>query len=141
MAALTLSPKRNRLGLLFRTIQDGYFQTEHVVAFLRDLLRHFRGRVIVVWDGWKPHDTAARIVASPRLETIRLPGYAPELNPVEHLWSRLKWGHLANAAAADSDELHALIRPLLQRTVRDRSQLQSFWSGAKLPLHKLKLKS
>lgn len=140
MAALTLSPKRNRLGLLFRTIQDGYFQTEHVVAFLRDLLRHFRGKVIVVWDGWKPHATAARIVASPRLEAVRLPGYAPELNPVEHLWSRLKWGYLANAAAADSDELHDRIRPILQRTVRDLRQLQSFWSGAKLPLHKLKLK-
>ena len=48
MAALSLSPRRARLGLLFRTIQDGYFQTEHIVAFLRDLLRHFRGRVIVV---------------------------------------------------------------------------------------------
>ena len=139
MAALTLSPKRNRVGLLFRTIRDGYFKTPHVVAFLRDLLRHIRGKVIVVWDGWKPHAGAARIVASPRLETVRLPGYAPELNPVEHLWSRLKWGHLANAAPIDSAELHKKIRPLLYKTARNTSQLQSFWSGAKLPLHKLKL--
>ena len=140
MAALTLSPKRNRLGLYFRTIRDGYFQTDSVAAFLRDLLRHLRGKVILVWDNWNVHKAAARDVASNRLETVYLPPYAPELNPVEQVWTRLKWGHLANAAAADSEELHALILPMLQRTVRDKPQLQSFWSGAKLPLHKLKLK-
>ena len=140
MAALTLSPKRGRLGLYFRTIQDGYFQTDHVVAFLRDLLRHFSGKVIVVWDGWKPHATAARMVASSRLETVQLPGYAPELNPVEQLWNRLKWSELANAAPADSTELHKQLLPLLNKAVRNVPQLESFWNGAKLPLHKLKLR-
>ena len=56
IAALSLSPLRSRLGLHFRTLRDGCFQTEHVVRFLRDLLRHFRGPLIVVWDGWKPHE-------------------------------------------------------------------------------------
>lgn len=139
MAALSLSPRQNRLGLYFRTIRDGYFQTEHVAAFLRDLLRHFRGKVIVVWDGWKPHAAAARTVDSARLEAVTLPGYAPELNPVEQLWNRLKWGHLANAAPRDAGELHEQLRPLLSRTVRDHVQLRSFWNGAELPLHKQKL--
>lgn len=139
MAALTLSPKRNRLGLYFRTIRDGYFQTEHVATFLRDLLQHIRGKVIVVWDGWNVHGAAARQVASKRLETVRLPAYAPELNPVEQLWNRLKWGHLANAAPADSKALHKQILPLLKNATHDIPQLRSFWGGAKLPLHKLKL--
>ena len=64
MAALTLAPRRNRLGLYFRTRKDGYFQTEHVVAFLRDLRRHIRSNVIVVWDGWTVHATAARRIDS-----------------------------------------------------------------------------
>jgi putative transposase len=140
MAALTLSPRRNRLGLYFTTRQDGYFQTEHVVAFLRDLLRHLRGRVIVVWDGWKVHAAAARLVDSPRLATVTLPGYAPELNPVEQVWNRLKWTHLANAAPADSTELHKRLRPLLHQTKLSLPRLISFWQGAKLPLHPLKLK-
>lgn len=139
MAALTLSPRRNRLGLYFTTLQDGYFQTEHVVAFLRDLLRHLRGRIIVVWDGWKVHRTAAAKVRSRRLETVTLPGYAPELNPVEHIWNRLKWTHLANAAPADSTELHHQLRPLLHQTKLSIPRLQSFWQGAQLPLHKLKM--
>jgi transposase len=141
MAALTLSPRRNRLGLYFTTLQDGYFQTPHVAAFLRDLLRHLRGRVIVVWDGWKVHAAAARLVASSRLATVTLPGYAPELNPVEQVWNRLKWSHLANAAPADSTELHRQLRPLLYHTKLSLPRLVSFWEGAKLPLHQLKLKS
>jgi hypothetical protein len=139
MAALSLSPRRGRLGLLFRTQPDGYFQTEHVVAFLRDLHYHFRGRIIVVWDGWKVHQAAANLVRSKRLETVTLPGYAPELNPVEHVWNRLKWGDLANAAPADADELHRLLLPLLRQTARSPARLRSFWKGARLTLQKAKL--
>jgi hypothetical protein len=61
LAALSLSPRRQRLNLYFRTLQDGYFQTEHIAAFLRDLHYHIRGRIIVVWDGWKPHEAAAGV--------------------------------------------------------------------------------
>ena len=141
MAALTLSPRRNRLGLYFTTLQDDYFKTPHVAAFLRDLLRHLRGRVIVVWDGWKVHEAAARLVASSRLETVTLPGYAPELNPVEQIWNRLKWTHLANAAPADATELHKRLQPLLLQTKLSLPRLISFWQGAKLPLHKMKLRT
>jgi transposase len=140
LAALSLSPRRGQLGLLFRTLQDGYFQTSHVVSFLRDLLRHFRGRVIVVWDGWKVHGAAFRQVASSRLEAVTLPAYAPELNPVEQLWSRLKWGDLANAAFGDSTELLGRLRPLLCETAQSRSRLRSFWEGAKLDLRQMKLR-
>lgn len=69
---------RGRLGLLFRVQQDGYFQTEHVATFLRDLLHHFRGRIIVVWDGWKVYQAATKLAQSKRLKTETLPGYAPE---------------------------------------------------------------
>ena len=54
-----------------------YFQTEHVVAFLRDLHYHFRGRIIVVWDGWKVHQAAAKLVQSKRLETVTCPVTPP----------------------------------------------------------------
>jgi putative transposase len=137
MAALSLSPRRGRLGLLFRTRQDGYFQTEHVVAFLRDLHYHFRGRILVVWDGWKVHHAAANLVHS--MATVTLPGYAPELNPVEHVWNRLKWGDLANAAPADSDELHRRLQPLLRQTAASIPRLASFWKGARLPIQNAKL--
>ena len=138
MAALTLSPRRNSLGLYFRTIQDGYFQTANVVVFLRDLLYHIPGRIIVVWDGWKVHQPAAKQVLSQRLDTVTLPSYAPELNPVEQVWNRLKWTHLANFAPVDSTALHNKLRPLLEQTANSFEDLRTFWQGAKLPLHKMK---
>jgi hypothetical protein len=100
---------------------------------------HFRGRIIVVWDGWKVHQAAAKLVQSKRLETVTLPGYAPELNPVEHVWNRLKWADLANAAPVDSDELHRQLQPLLQQTAASATRLASFWKGARLPIQKAKL--
>ena len=84
MATLSLSPRRNRLGLYFRTLRDGYFQTEHVATFLRDLLYTFRGCVIVVWDGSTVH-AATKLVQSPRLEMVTLPANAPEWSPMEQI--------------------------------------------------------
>ena len=51
IGAVSVSPAARRLGLYFATLPDGYFDAEAVVAFLRDLLRHLRGKVVVVWDG------------------------------------------------------------------------------------------
>ena len=133
-----MSPIRQRLGLLFRTLQDGYYQTPHIVVFLRDLLWHFRGKVIIVWDGWKTHGAALREVQSSRLEAVTLPPYAPELNPVEQLWNRLKRSDFANAAFADSTELLSRLKPQLAKTSQSRSRLLSCWQGAKLRLLQMK---
>jgi hypothetical protein len=70
---------------------------------------------------------------------VTLPGYAPELNPVEHVWNRLKWSDVANAAPLDSDELHRQLQPLLQQTADSVPRLASFWKGARLPIQKAKL--
>jgi transposase len=134
MAALTVTPRRQRLGLYFRTLQDGYFQTEDIAAFLRDLHYHIRGKIIVVWDGWKPHAAAEKLVASPRMECVTLPPYAPELNPVEQLWNYLKWTKLANHACHDSDELHGELKPILWQIRLSTNRLRSFWLTAQLPL-------
>ena len=55
IGAVTLSPISRRLGFYFATQVDGYFDTGKVVDFLRDLLKHLRGRVVVVWDGGPNH--------------------------------------------------------------------------------------
>lgn len=138
MAALSLSPNRQRLGLLPCALQDGYYQTPHIVVFPRDLLWHFRGKVVIVWDGWKTHGAALREVQSSRLEAVTLPPDAPELNPVKQLWSRLKWAEFANAAFADSTELLSRLKPRLGKTSQSRSRLLSFCQGAKLRLLQIK---
>ena len=135
IAALTLSPRRNRLGLYFRTIPKGSFNGASVADFVRQLLRHIRGRVILVWDRWSAHRSAAikAVVAdNPRLELEYLPAYAPELNPVEYLWSHLKWSELCNFVPKDADHLDRTIGPALQKAKPKRILLVGFWQGAKL---------
>ncbi len=106
---------------------------------LRDPHDHFRGRIVAVWDGGKVHHAAAKRVQSNRPETVTRPGYAPELNPAEHLWNRLKWVDRANVAPLDSDERHGQLQPLREQTADSASRLASFWKGASLPIQKAKL--
>lgn len=93
MAGISLSPHAQRLGLYFETYPDRHITNVETAAFLRELLRHLRGRVIVVWDNGTTHkgDPIRRLLADyPRLALEWLPPYAPELNPVEHLWNQVR---------------------------------------------------
>ena len=88
-----------------------------VVRFLKHLLRHLPGKLLVLWDGAPIHH--ARPVkaflaagAARRLRLEQLPGYAPDLNPLDQgVWHHLKHVELANVCCTDLPhlrrELHA----------------------------------
>lgn len=89
IASISVAPGRRRLGLYWRTAPEQCIDAAAVVGFLRGLLRRLRGRVIVIWDGGSNHKGPAireLLARFPRLYLERLPGYAPDLNPVER-WS------------------------------------------------------
>ncbi|GGV56811.1 hypothetical protein GCM10010245_89810 [Streptomyces spectabilis] len=44
------------------------------------------------------------------LTIVHLPSYAPDLNPVEGIWSLLRRGPLANTAFSDDDHLERILR-------------------------------
>src|SRR3954447_15634867 len=99
IAGLSVSPVRRRVGLYFRTDPDSYITAEAAADFLRDLLRHIRGRVVVVWDNGANHKgpaVRALLRRTRRLHLEALPPYAPDLNPVEAVWSYVKHGRLPN---------------------------------------------
>ena len=74
--------------------------------------------VILIWDNLNTHISAAmgRFVSSHPdwLTEVRLPAYAPELNPAEGAWAAMKNG-LGNLAARDVDQLAAIIKNRLKR--------------------------
>jgi transposase len=79
-----------RSRLFFQT-RKGSYNTESLIAFLEDLRRELRGKkVILVWDGLPAHKSRAvqdyLLQQRDWLTVQRLPGYAPDLNPVETLW-------------------------------------------------------
>ena len=91
ISAVTVSPTRRRLGLYCPFHRKNIQQAE-VCRFLRHVLRHLRGPVIVIWGYGKPHkDESIRELCRrfPRLHLERFPAYAPELNPDEGVWSQM----------------------------------------------------
>ncbi|MGP4105200.1 transposase [Nonomuraea sp. KM90] len=72
---------------------------------------------MLIWDNVNTHvDAAMRtlIDARPWLTVFYLPTYAPELNPVEIVWSHLKRG-LGNLAPCTLDDLAKIIRSRLKQ--------------------------
>ena len=68
------------------------------------------------------------------LEVRRLPAYAPELNPVEGLWSNLKARELANRCDTMVRTLAFVARQGVDRVRGDRSLPFSFLHHAGLQL-------
>lgn len=135
LAALTVSPLRQRLGLYFRTYPNDYVSAGEAAAFLGGLLRHLRGKVIVVWDRGTAHKgppLRALLARYPRLSIEYLPPYAPDLNPVESLWGYLKYHKLVNDAPQGVPELDRQAQAYLGEFAQDRSRLRSFWNHAEL---------
>jgi hypothetical protein len=136
IGAVSVSPTARRLGWYFATLPDGYFAAEAVVEFLRDLLRHLRGRVVVVWDGGGNHKgpaIRAFLRRNKRLTLERLPAYAPDLNPVEAVWSWLKSGQLANFAPDGVAELDDEVIDRLLDLGADPGLLRVVWDRSDLP--------
>ena len=85
ISGISLSPRRHRLGLYYLLFYDNIAQ-EEVCVFLRELLRHLRGPVIVLLDNSSTHqgEPLRKLLRQhPRLSIEHFPSYAPELNPDE----------------------------------------------------------
>jgi transposase len=113
-----------------KNIQHG-----EVCDFLRELLRHLRGHVIVLWDGAKIHrgDPIATLCRRyPRLHLERLPSYAPELNPDEGVWSQAKQS-LANGRPDTIDDLWFTVQLALENVNCSQSTLRACVHESDLP--------
>jgi transposase len=116
-------------GRLFTHLQEDAFTGPTVVAFLRQLLRQIRGKLTVVWDGAPIHrcqQVKAFLAAgaATRLHLVRLPGYAPDLNPDEGIWNLLKRRELKNRCCLTLDELRWELGLAIRRLQRRPHLLQ-----------------
>lgn len=137
IGAISLSPRRRRLGQYLHLHPDGSIDQDRAIVFLRDLLGHLRGPVIVIWDRLQAHRSAQvrRYVARVRrLHIELLPAYAPELNPNEYGWAHVKCNALANDTPADELELCEHVAAAFRSTRGDQSLLRGFLRATGLPL-------
>jgi hypothetical protein len=104
-------------------------------------LRRFLGgeRATLLWDGLPSHrSTAMRDWLNRQrrwLVVERLPAYAPELNPVEGLWSCLKAVELANLATPTLGQVITQAHHGIERVRRTPHLAYSFLRHAGLSSH------
>ena len=83
--------------------------TERMTAFLAQVsAAHPDDFIVMVVDGASSH-VAKALVVPENIRLLRLPPYAPELNPQEHVWDELREKEFPNRVFAD---LGSVIRQL-----------------------------
>ena len=102
-----------------------YVNTACTQRFLDEVAaRHPRHRIIMVMDGAGWHRSGAlKVPATMRL--LSLPPYAPELNPVEHLWEELREKYFHNKAFESIEALEDQLCVGLVAMEQDRPRVQS----------------
>jgi len=130
IGALSVSPLRRRVRSHFNLLTDANFDVAGVLAFLKQLCRAIGGPIELVWDrsqahrgqpvkGWLERNAH-------RIRTTLLPGYAPELNPVELIWGHIKTNPLANFARVELAGLFDQTHFATAAISNDHNLLRSF---------------
>jgi len=76
------------------------------------------GPIVLIWDNLNVHrSTGMRQYAADHdwLTVVQLPSYAPDLNPVEGIWSVLRRTETANVAFTDRGQLVRAVRRGLKK--------------------------
>ena len=134
IAGLSLSPRSRRIGLYF-AVHEKNVTAEEVEAFLRQVQRSLGRKLIVVIDRWAVHRKAAKnLFGDQRFWIEWLPPYAPDLNPVEHVWKHTKYDDLANYIPDDLLDLELELECSIDQTRERPELLRSFFHAAKLEL-------
>jgi hypothetical protein len=138
IAALFRSPRTGRGRLVHELFIDQYVNDFSYAEFLQErVLRGSRRRLILVHDGAPLHRGlwTQEVVEDfyPKLEVFQFPAYAPELNPVEQLWSWTKHKQLANFVPDDLGQLAAATEHVVALAEHDPHRLQAFFNAGDLP--------
>lgn len=134
LAALAKAPWAARFSLYCRLL-DHNARTADVVQFLREVHRHLRRPIILVCDRLSAHRAAAKQLQRQHASWFSvewLPAYAPELDPVEYVWTQSKYGDLANFLPDDIHDLRRAVERLIETYRHDPARLQSFFQAARL---------
>lgn len=130
-----MSPQQRHLGLYFRCLSEANFDNVAVADFLRHLLKHLRGCVIVLWDNGRCHRgdaIRALLRRSRRLRLEALPPYAPELNPDEGIWNQTRTA-LANGRPDTAPQLATTLVTVFTELRLSQANLRWCFHQSELP--------
>jgi len=136
ISGITISPRRNRLGMSFRIYRHNIRFLE-VLLFLKALHHHLRRKFILILDRYSIHRKAIRLLWKKHpnwFEVEWLPSYAPDLNPVEQIWNHSKFSDLVNFIPNNVDHLYKEVTNSLRTQEHNSNLIRSFFKFAKLEL-------
>jgi transposase len=117
-------------------LQPESVKSDAVMGFLDQVHREIQGKVLLIWDGLAAHRSkiTKRHVEeqSHWLSVERFPAYAPELNPVEYLWSAIKGKYVANRCCDYITELETTVTAAKKQIAADDETMTGFLRASKL---------
>ncbi len=117
-------------GRLWFRCYRGRLNAALFIVFLEALLRDVRGRIDLIVDKHPAHVAAAttRFLQkhAHRLRMHFLPGYAPDLNPDEHVWNYVK-GIFRRDPVRPGEHFEDAVEHSMIRVQSDRNLVQSFF--------------
>ena len=124
-------PGNHRLGMMSMLSADNANITARdIVSFLKQIRRNISGPLLIVWDKGTVHDRSKDVrdylAKHPEIHTERFPSYAPELNPVELIWSTTKYGRMANFTPVNTNQLRSRLCEEMARLRNRKDLLASF---------------
>ena len=136
LAAILCTPAGRKPKLFLKSL-PGAVHAKEIIAYLRDLKRHRAGRsILLFWDGLAAHraKTVKQFLKENKswLRAIRMPAYAPELNPPEYLWAAMKTKYLANLRPEGLPLLGKAVRSSYRRIKKKPDLLSGFLKASKL---------
>lgn len=136
IGTIVASPRGDR-PRFFGSIRPSAVRTPDIIAYLKNLKRHLKGRkLILFWDGLRAHTSKATsaYVRTERhwLTTERTPTYAPEVNPAEYGWANMKTKDTANSCSETLALLDLRIRSGIRRLGRSPHLLKGFLKASGL---------
>ena len=137
IGALCVAPDRSNVRLYFRLHPNANINAQRVVGFLGQLMAQVDAPMVLIWDrlnAHRAHLVHDFLAKHRQLAMEFLPPYAPELNPIEYVWSYLKLNPLANLAFFDLEQLTTTARRHTRSLQRKPDLLRSFLRHSPLPL-------
>lgn len=124
------TPKGNNPKLFFH-IQPGPMDQYDFIDLLKDIKKEMRNKkLLLIWDRLPAHRSraVAKHIDSQALwlRVEHYPGYAPELNPVEFMWSSMKGKDLAQVPPRGLKHLKGIARKSARRIRSNPSLLKGF---------------
>jgi len=102
---------------------DGATDTEAFETYVHHVLfPTLQPGDVVIMDNLSPHKgtAALSVIEKAGAETLFLPSYSPDLNPIEKMWSKVK-SDLRTAEARDQQSLNDAIAAALGRITRQNA--------------------